>query len=62
LAKGDITRRGVHLGTPFGGREGRRLVEVNNGAIRKSAGRFLQALHCDHCTIFNHSAVKCLQR
>jgi len=46
----------------------RGVVRVSDGAIRKSDGGFLQALHCDHSAISNHSAaitvfaIECLRR
>ena len=39
---------------PFGGKGG--VVGVSDGTIGKSDGSFLQALHCDRCAIYNHSA------
>ena len=44
-------------GTPFWGKG--RSQGVSEGTIRKSDGSFLYALHCDHCTICNHSAAIC---
>ena len=42
---------------PFWG-EGE-VVGVNDGTITKSDGSWLKALHCDRCTICNHSAAIC---
>jgi len=40
-----------HLGE---GEEG-----VSDGTIRKSDGGFLKAVHCERCTVCNHSAAIC---
>jgi len=31
------------------------VLGVSDGTVQKNDGVFLQALHCDHCTLSNHS-------